>query len=223
MIRNFLFPIFLGLFGVTVLVSLGVWQLQRLEWKEEILFSINQTLKSGPEALPQFPKKASDQYLSVTADGEFLQGEVHVLTSMKFKGPGFRVIAPFQTLQGEVILVDRGFIKEVEKSYVRPLGKIEIVGNLLWPSETDYFTPDPDFESNIWFARNLEAMAEELNTAQVLMVLRETSTIGAPEPQPVGVDIPNNHYVYALTWFSMALVWFGMTLYFLWRIKNRLD
>jgi surfeit locus 1 family protein len=94
-----------------------------------------------------------------------------------------------------------------------------IVGNLQWPQETDSFTPVPDLENNIWFARDVQAMAEALQADPILVVQREASLgSGALTPLPVDTSaIPNDHLQYAITWFSLATVWTLMTIYFLSR------
>jgi surfeit locus 1 family protein len=96
-----------------------------------------------------------------------------------------------------------------------------LIGNLYWPNEIDRFTPTPDRNKNIWFARDINEIAAELKTEPFLIVARN---ISPEDPNvmmlPVSVDrIPNNHLQYAITWFLLAFVWLGMTLYFLWRMK----
>jgi surfeit locus 1 family protein len=98
-----------------------------------------------------------------------------------------------------------------------------VVGTLHWPDETDSFTPPPDAARDIWFARDVPAMAAKLQTEPVLIVTREATGDGIT-PLPVGTQgIPNNHLNYAVTWFSLAAVWAGMTLLLLWRIRRRTD
>jgi surfeit locus 1 family protein len=209
----------LGIVGCTILINLGIWQSKRLEWKTEVLSEIDKKLKAFPGDLPQEVSKNQDQYRSVGLTGRFIENELHVLTSIKFKGPGYRVIAPFLLDDGRLIMVDRGFILETEKLISRPLGIATIKGNLLWPNETDNFTPEPNFELNIWFSREINLMSKELGTEPILLVLKESDILQGPDPQPIGINIPNNHLGYAITWFSLAIVWFGMTGYLLWRIK----
>ena len=53
--RRILFPLILGIGGVAVLVWLGLWQLERLAWKEAILADINTRLMSDPVPVPDAP------------------------------------------------------------------------------------------------------------------------------------------------------------------------
>ena len=118
-------------------------------------------------------------------------------------------------------MVDRGFIPEVQKSANRFSGKVNLIGNLLWPNEIDIFTPNPNIDKNIWFGRDLSKMARYLGVDPILVVTRNISPSGMPEPQRIGINIPNNHLNYAVTWFSLAFVWFGMTILLIYRITKQ--
>ena len=215
-------PIIFGLIGVGILASLGFWQIQRLTWKEDLLSRIEIQINRPSVALPVDPKKSDDQYLKVAVEGIFLPGEIHVLTSEKFKGPGFRVIMPFLTNSGSTILVDRGFILEKFKDIKKTTESNFVEGNLLWPDEIDYFTPKPNLERGIWFARDVHEMSEHLKTAPILLIaVSENKADNHINPKPLTIGIPNNHFEYAVTWFSLAIIWFFMTIYFFWsRLKK---
>lgn len=129
---------------------------------------------------------------------------------------------PLRLADGRSLLLDRGFVPIDEKAAARHLGAITVEGNLDWPRETDsLFTAAPDFAKNIWFARDVPAMAAALQTEPLLVVTSASDDPAAPQPLPVTVNLPNDHLGYALTWFGLALVWAGMTVYLLWRIKRR--
>ena len=213
-------PIILGLGGFLVLISLSYWQLQRLNWKQNILTEINQSLDFEPVELSEDLLKKSNQYLPIKTIGEVLGEEVHVLISLKRRGAGYRLISAFNTGKMKILL-DQGFISLEEKDTPRGPRNVHLIGNLYWPDEMDGFTPKPDKSKNIWFARDVDEIAAELKTEPFLVVAR---SISPDHPTimtlPVSAErIPNNHLQYAITWFLLALVWLGMTLYFLWRMK----
>ncbi|ETX30971.1 SURF1 family protein [Roseivivax isoporae] len=207
-------PLLIGLVGAAILVALGIWQVQRLEWKRGILTEIETTITADPVPLPA-PGAAdpeADRYLPVAARGTIAPGELHVLVSRKQQGAGYRIIAPFETEDGRRVLLDRGFVPTEAKAAPRRIGATRITGNLHWPEERGGFTPENDLSDNIWFARDVAAMAEALGTEPLLVVVR-TETPQAPGlvPLPVSaVGIPNDHLQYAITWFSLALIWLGM-------------
>ncbi|WP_431300357.1 SURF1 family protein [Tabrizicola sp. BL-A-41-H6] len=220
MIRSVAFAVILGLAGVGVLVSLGVWQLHRLEWKEAIIAGAEAMMAQDPVALPATLDPVADRYRAVTATGRFTGEEAHVLTSTREMGPGFLVIAAFET-DGRRILVDRGFVPETEKTTPRPPRDAKVVGNLNWPDDVNSSTPPYDADRQIWYGRDLGGIASLLGTEPVLVIARADTGDGIV-PQPVTTaGFRNDHFNYAVTWFSLAAVWLGMTLYLLWRIRAR--
>lgn len=222
MTRRMIVPLIFGIVGVAILVSLGSWQLRRLAWKTEILAEIAARLEAPPGPVPATTSPEADRYLHVRTSGEILPGEIHVYTSAPPRGVGYRVIVPLRLADGRSLLLDRGFVPIDEKDVPRHLGPITVEGNLDWPRETDsLFTAAPDLAKNIWFARDVPAMAAALGTEPLLLVTSASDDPAAPQPLPVTVNLPNDHLGYALTWFGLALVWAGMTLYLLWRIKRR--
>lgn len=218
--RRILFPLLLGLVGGAVLISLGVWQMQRLAWKEAILADISARIVADPVALPANPDPEADRYLPVRAEGVFTGESLDVLVSRKQIGAGVRVVEVFET-EGRRVMVDRGFVPEGQRSAPRPPGPAVVVGNLHWPEEVDGFTPEPDARTGLWFARDVPAMAAHLGADPVLIIAREPTVPGI-EPIPVDISgIPNDHFGYAVQWFGLAAVWLGMTAYLLWRIRRR--
>lgn len=219
--RRLAVPILFGAVGCAVLVSLGVWQLKRLAWKEAMLAELAAKILAEPVALPARPAPDEHRYLPVSVRGELKDPTLRVLISQKRVGAGYRLISPM-VLDGRKIMIDRGVIPVDAVPPALPVGQVEISGNLHWPDETDGFTPPPDLKGNIWFARDVARMAEVLETEPILLVARQTSFDG-PEVSVLPVDgahIPNDHLQYAITWFSLAILWFVMTIYFLWRIRR---
>tara|TARA_Y100000780_G_scaffold170634_1_gene155897 strand:+ start:781 stop:1467 length:687 start_codon:yes stop_codon:yes gene_type:complete len=217
--RRSLFFIIVGLGGAAILVALGVWQVQRLAWKEAIIADINNRIAAAPVALPADPDPEADAYLPVTVSGEIGAQALHVLVSQKQKGAGYRVIAPMALESGRRVLIDLGFTATSNKDAIAPAGTATLTGNLQWPQEVDSFTPEADMDRNIWFARDVDVMAETLDTEPLLIVMREGA---GPDPKitPLPVDtarIPNDHLQYAITWFSLAAIWLAMTVLFLRR------
>lgn len=219
-----IFPLMLGLIGAGILVGLGVWQMQRLEWKTGILAQIDAKIAAAPVALPDTVSPEADKYLPVTVAGRLLGPEALVLTSAQDAGAGYRVIAAMEvTGSTRKIMVDLGFVSDAKREFSRPTAPITITGNLHWPEEVDRFTPEPELLRDVWFAREVERMANVLGTEQVLIVARSLEP-AIPELFTMPVDtasVANDHLTYAITWFSLAFVWLGMTVLLLWRIRRR--
>ena len=219
--KRVLFAVF-SIAGTAVLGWLGNWQLDRLAWKQTVLEQIDQRIAAPAVPVPPRPVPSEDTYLPVFAEGRFGQEYIRVLVSQKRIGAGYRVISAFKT-EGRRILVDRGFIDLSKSSDMQADQAVVVQGNLHWPDEVDGFTPAPDLEKNIWFARDVRALSEALQTQPILIV---ASQISPPDQniKPLEIDssaIPNDHLQYAVTWFSLAAIWIMMSGAFLWRSRKK--
>ncbi len=207
--------------GLAVFVGLGVWQVQRMVWKDAELARLEAHIAGDPVALPDTPDPEEDRYLPVTLDGAIGEGELHVLVSSRDYGAGFRIIAPFTTGEGRRIMVDRGYVPTAMKDAARATSAMRVTGNLHWPDERDAYTPEDDPEGNWWYARDVDKMARALGTEPVLVIAR-APTDPQVLPMPVSAEaIPNDHLGYAVTWFLLAASWVVMTVFALWRIRRR--
>jgi len=220
--RRYLFPLIIGVIGCAILISLGVWQLHRLEWKQGLLSEIEARIGGAPVPLPE-AIDPSMKYLPVLVSGETTGEEIDVLSGTRELGGGYQVISGFVTDDGRRILLDRGFVDQDHRRDPRPPVRLEVAGNLHWPEEKGSATPEPNLDENIWFARDVPAMAAKLGTEPVLVVASETrGDDQGVQPIPVAVaGIPNNHLSYAMQWFMIAAVWAGMTVALIWRIRQR--
>lgn len=215
-------PLLTGLVGTAILVWLGAWQLQRLEWKLGILSQIESRIGGDPTPLPATGDPDDDRYQPVQLTGTVEAEELYVLVSQKRIGAGYRVISPFVTDEGRRILLDRGFIPVADRDNARDGGEKDVTGNLHWPDDRTSSTPDNDIAGNTWFARDIDLMAEALNTEPLLVIARNMSPAD-PGVTPLPVDtsgIPNDHLQYAITWFSLAAVWLIGTIALVWRLRQ---
>lgn len=223
MTRRMIIPLLFGVVGVAILLSLGIWQVQRLQWKQAVLAEIDARIGAAAVDLPSRPDPDADKFLPVKAEGQLTGEQLDVLVSRKQIGAGYRVIAVLELMDGRRVLLDRGFLVEAARGLPREVTALTVEGNLLWPDEVDGFTPAPDASRGIWFARDLPAMAAALN-AEPLLIVARTETGDGIEPMPVDSStIPNDHLNYAITWFLLALVWVGMTVLLLWRMRRKVE
>lgn len=221
MLKRLIFPLILGLAGVAVLVSLGLWQVDRMRWKEGVLAGIEAAIAAPPVALPASPDPQHDAYLPVRVEGRLTGEGARVLGSVKGIGAGHRLIGVLEAGPRR-LLVDLGFVP-LEGDLTQPSGPVTITGNLHWPDEQNRHTPAPDVSKRLWFARDIDGLSTVLQTEPVLIVTRDPVV---PQAIPIPVDtahIPNDHLGYAVTWFGLALVWAGMTSLYLWRITRRIS
>ncbi|MDB6182753.1 SURF1 family protein [Paracoccus fistulariae] len=219
---RYLFPLIIGILGCGILINLGFWQLQRLDEKEGALAQIQSGIDAAAVPLPD-QIDPSMKYLPVTVSGTTTGDEIDILSGTKERGGGYQVVSRFITDDGRAILIDRGFIPQELRHVKRPPTRLQIEGNLHWPDEKGSATPEPNLDENIWFARDVPAMAKALNTEPVLVVASFVrGDVQEVEPIPVAVEgIPNNHLSYAVQWFMIAAAWAGMTVALIWRIRQR--
>ena len=224
MLRKILFPLVLGLAGCGVLISLGLWQVDRLAWKEDVLAGINSRLAAAPAELTPNVSEALDEYTRVTLVGTPTGEELHVLVSGTEAGTGYRVISKVETAFG-AILVDQGLLAIDNKAAMPLIAEMQIDGTLIWPDDQNAQTPDADLAANIWFARNVDTMSAALDTMP-LMVVTTSTTPADPRLVALPVNtttVKNDHFEYAVTWFLLALVWAIMSIYLILRTTRPKD
>ena len=218
--RRIAFAVFAAL-GLALLLGLGTWQVQRMQWKAGVLAEMEAALYAPPGPLPAAIDPVRDQWRAVTATGRFTGEDRLVMASRKGLGAGWLLVAVFEA-DGRRVLVDRGFLPDARRDAARPATPAAITGNLHWPDEVDRFTPDPDPARGLWYARDVPALARVLEAEPALVVLRATSEADPPAiPTPLDTaHVPDNHLNYAITWFSLAAIWAVMTMVLLWRMRR---
>jgi surfeit locus 1 family protein len=210
----------LMLVGLAVLIGLGVWQLKRLAWKEGLIAQIETRSTGEPitlkEALAMARKGRDPSYYRVRIDGRFHHAKELYLYSTSNERVGWDVITPLETVDGDMVLVDRGFVPdELRDPSSRALGEVEnivaVTGIVRKPETQGPFMPDNEPAANRWFWRDLQAMARAdfpSGTIQVAPFFLEAEKSDVPGGWPEGgqsrLELPNNHLQYAITWFLMA-------------------
>lgn len=205
--------------GLVILLGLGTWQLQRLQWKEGLIAAREAGLRSPPTALPATLAAARAlEFHPVRADGEFLNDHELYLNNMSDSGAaGFDIVTPLRLADGTVLFVDRGFVPTERKApQTRQageiVGQVHVTGLLRLASgdKPNWFTPDNDPARNSWFYVDITAMAKASSIAGPVLpfyVAADASPNpgGLPQGGQSVTDLPNNHLQYAITWYALAL------------------
>lgn len=210
--RKLLFPIVIGLGGIAILLWLGTWQLNRLEWKQGVLAEIDARLAADPVPLPDAPDPENDNYLTVIMRGAATGDEIRFLDSGTAAGTGHRIISVFVTQDDRRVLFDQGLLPLYSEEGQALTDEVTVQGNLVWPDDISEQAPVGDE----WYARDVAAMAETLGTEPVMVVLSAASEYDERlSPLPVDTrNIKNDHLEYAITWFLLAAVWLAMTIFY---------
>ncbi len=215
------------LVALCVLVSLGVWQLQRLAWKENLISQIEARQRAAPISLADVIARRSSgddvAFTKVRVRGQFLHHYERFFYAPDAKlGPGFDIYTPFVvTDPGGLIVVNRGFVPDALKAQGSRLqgqvaGEQEITGVIRLPGRKGFFTPDNDSQNNLWFWRDFTAMTKTSETVSAGQKIELFIDAEAPAPGgwPRGgvpeIAISNRHFGYALTWFGLAATLLGV-------------
>jgi|TARA_B110000444_G_scaffold244505_1_gene264023 surfeit locus 1 family protein len=201
--------------------ALGTWQLVRLQWKNNLINQISKGLESSAIS---YSNKIQTNYQRVYVNGEYDFEKQVYLYSLNEKGePGYDVITPFKTMNSENILINRGWIKTVQKNenIINKNTNKKIQGLLLKNLKKNIFKPDNEINKNIWFSINMADIKKFTGkTFNEYILYLEDESINTPKPKQITIDLPNNHFKYALTWYSISISIFGYFLYF--RKKNEI-
>ena len=213
----------LAAFVIAVLVALGLWQLDRLQWKEALLTRIEARAKAPPQDLPPqdaWPALVPDDYdyRHVRLRGTFEHaGEILVFRGAPTEGGGVGslVLTPFRLADGSHVVVNRGFVPverrdPATRAAAQTGGEVNLTGLMRPPEARNPFTPADDPARNLWFTRDPTAIAAARGLEKAAPFTIDTDAVppnpgGWPQGGATVVDIPNNHLSYALTWFGLAL------------------
>jgi surfeit locus 1 family protein len=231
--RRLVVPGIAALIVCAILVGLGVWQVNRLAWKEALIAEVTARIGARPVAAPgplTWPgiDLADLEYQPVTVNGKYQNNdEIHVVYALtepkgKFGGLGDMVMTPFVTDAGWIVYVNRGFVPEAKiDPATRPGSRIEgettVTGLLRRTADRAWFMPGDDSVKNEWFSRDpkLYAAAQSLPAPSVAPYLIDAKfdpslAEGVPQGGETVIDFPNNHLGYAITWFGLALCCAGV-------------
>ena len=214
--NKFLFSVFVY-FIILTLLSLGFWQIYRLNWKLELIEQIENSLKNDPVELSNIEKK---NYLRIKTSGDIDFDKQIYLYNLNDAGkPGFEVINPIK-IGDENYLVNRGWIPFEKKDLpeINLVDQNQIVGTLMLQTKPSIFKPENDIEKNYWFTLDREDILKFTGRNFSEYVIYLNGDYKIPKPRVITAKISNNHKKYAITWFSMAISILLIYLYF--RKKN---
>jgi surfeit locus 1 family protein len=203
-----------------ILAGLGVWQLERLQWKLGLIASVQRHLAGAPIPLAEALMHEPDaQYRRVVLDGEFENGkEAYVFATDAEGNPAYHVLVPFKTERG-VLVVDRGIVPpSLLDPAKRPRGQVagptRVVGVWRTPDPPGFFTPPPDRAHRIWYARDIKDIARSDAVQPIAPVVVEADATpnrgGWPKGGQTRITFRNEHLQYAITWFALAAVLLGV-------------
>lgn len=209
----------IGLTLITLLLfpgfgALGVWQVQRLAWKRDLIARVDARIHAAPVPAPRAATR-DDEYRRVTTNGIFLHDRSALVLASTVRGAGYWVLTPLRHPDGTILMVNRGFVPPDAKThYDRPNGPVQITGLIRLTEPGGGFLRANNPAADRWYSRDVAAIASARRLAPaVTSYFIDAQAGSSPGRLPIGgltvVSFPNNHLQYAITWFALAIMTVG--------------
>ncbi|MBQ5965123.1 SURF1 family protein [Massilia sp. ZL223] len=216
---------------IVLFAGLGTWQVLRLQWKLDLIARVNARVHAAPVAAPPAAQwaqvtKDSHEYRRVQLSGHYLYEFTTPVQALSSLGAGFWLLTPMCTAEGQLVFINRGFIPAAENRAGRyparragpnpcaaPGQTVNVTGLLRINEPGGGFLRDNDPAGNRWYSRDVAAIGAARRLANVapyfVDAAKDQDPKGAPERAVGGLTVisfQNNHLVYALTWYALALM-----------------
>ncbi|WP_342279097.1 MULTISPECIES: SURF1 family protein [unclassified Candidatus Tisiphia] len=208
-----LLPLLLTILAFVILLSLGFWQIARLQEKELFLSSMKNNLNNPPIDIKTL--SGNKLYAKIRANGYFLVGKnLHLYgrRSMSTEKDGYYLVTPFQTDDNKIILVVLGWFAGRHKKNIDNIidNSMEITGVILPGEKTKLFVLDNDVKNNVWFTLDLTQASDVLGLKlEDFYLVMEGNNNRSDILKSLSIEnllnVRNNHLEYAITWFALAI------------------
>lgn len=199
-----------------MLIALGTWQVERMQGKRAMIADRAQRLNAPPLNLPSaIPIPEALDFRRVQVQGRFLHDrELYLGNKLRNGQAGYHIVTPLMRADGSAVLVDRGWVpldrKLPESRAAGQLdGQVVVQGIARLPRQAGWFVPMNQVEGNFWFTVDLDEMGRAARLGTMLPVYIEAGPQQNPGGLPMGgqtdATLRDNHLVYAITWYSLAI------------------
>jgi surfeit locus 1 family protein len=219
---------------LVVLLGLGSWQVKRLFWKQALLAEIAQAEAAEPIPLAQLEARGTPSpFMKISATGTFLRDETALYGAEVrdvASGPamGAQLIEPMREVNGELILVDRGWVPLSRTGPLdQPTGEVTVSGYVRLGDTQHWFSATDDPSARRFFTLDPHAIGVAIGQPDirpfVLVALGAGSGAGIivrhwPDPALHLPQPPNNHLSYAITWYGLAVAL--LAIFLIWARKG---
>ena len=208
-----LFPMIFTIIGVIIMIFLGNWQLKRLDQKNNFIKTVEQNIANPAKSLDQITPN-SILYSKIALSGQFIPNKNIFLYGRRTSSPekdGYYILSAFQAINGKIYLVSRGWMPQsVKNEFVDSESSHALIETIALPSEhRGFMVPDNDRNKNIWFTIDLNMAHEVLGVTENSYYLMQINSNLLPKGvKPLLTNhlnkIRNDHFEYAITWYSLA-------------------
>lgn len=236
-LRPALWPTLISLPILALSLTLGVWQMERREWKRDILDRLTANQAAAPMSLDELLRgdPLRHEYGRVKVAGSFQHDtEFHLAARSLKNSVGLQLVTPLKADDGRIVLFDRGWIPSDKKEPAKRAegqvaGRVELTGLVRRNQERRQFAPENAPDKNVWFHVDVPLMRRLAGAPpdpKLDAFFLDADAAPNPGGVPIGgqtrLDIPNDHLQYAITWFLLALALAGVYLAYHWE-NGRLE
>lgn len=219
-------------FNITLFTSLGIWQVNRLAWKADLIERVEARVHAVPQTAPlpaQWDGLSIDnsEYSAVQLNGQWIDGKEVTVYANTDLGPGYWVMAPMQVQADHsaqpahaVIWVNQGFVPTALRQAPRPSAaaqgaNVQVTGLLRWPEKDNLFLRENVPAEERWYRRWPHELSQARGLTQAtapyfIDAFASPAVAAGAEEWPRGgmtqIQFRNNHLSYAITWFILALL-----------------
>jgi surfeit locus 1 family protein len=201
-----------------IFASLGTWQVKRRAWKLALISRVEHRVHAPPARLPDPARwplvtSQSDEYRHVSAAGVFLDGAQTLVQAVTDRGAGYWVLTPLRLEDGNIVLVNRGFVPVTSRDHVAPAEAGRVTGLLRMSEPGGAFLRRNQPTEDRWYSRDVQEISRARGLVRVapFFIDADAGSAGSGGPDvPLGgltvVRFHNSHLVYAITWYTLALM-----------------
>jgi surfeit locus 1 family protein len=210
----------LTIFFFATFSALGIWQIERLGWKLDLIARVDARVNAMPVNVPveaDWPlvNAARNEYQHVQISGHFLNDKEALVYASTERGPGYWVLTPLVGTDGVTVFVNRGFVPlDRKEATTRQAGEVAgavtVTGLLRLNEPKGTLLRSNEPSEDRWYSRDVLAMGAARGLQHVGPFFIDADGTPNPGGLPVGgltiIHFRNSHLSYALTWFAMALM-----------------
>ncbi len=229
-VRSVRTTVLVAVFGVALtclLLALGLWQIERLEWKLGLIERVDTRIHSRPVEPPvgeawDLGLASDHEYRPIRVVGTFVHAAETLVQAVTDHGSGYWVMTPLVDKAGHLFLINRGFVPSDRANATSRLlgqveGEIDVTGLLRLSEPNGGFMRTNDPNHDRWYSRDVAAISKARGLRETAPYFIDADAAANPGGYPIGgltvLSFRNPHLGYALTWFALAAMVAGATLY----------
>lgn len=227
-VKRVAFAVCLALIAAA-LAALGTWQVQRLAWKRDLIVRVDQRVHAAAVPVPARAdwdkvNAGDDEYRRVSVAGTLANDKETLVYASTALGPGYWVMTPLMLADGTAILINRGFVPTDRRDPAtrregQLTGPVEITGLMRMTEPKGSLLQSNDVGADRWYSRDVAAIAQKRGVGAVAPYFIDADATANSGGLPVGgltvIHFPNNHLVYAITWYALAAMALALLVFIL--------